>query len=204
MKRGIIWIINMVAKFFLVDSSKICVDKGSQVSWWRLGAKGGQLDIGRDCIINCRVDFDSTEGYVSISDRSYIGASHLVCYSRIEIAEDVIISWGVTIVDHNSHSVDWRNRKQDVARWMRGEKSYDDVATGAVYIGPKVWIGFGAVILKGVSIGEGAIVGAMSVVTQDIPAFTIVAGNPAKVVRNLKETALNSIDLNSYEVTLGE
>ena len=187
MKRYIIRVLNMVARFFLIDFSKVSVGKGSRVSWWRLGAKRGQLNIGQDCIIHCRVDFDSSSGYVSVGDRSYIGASHLVCHSRIEIAEDVFISWGVTIVDHNSHSVYWQNRKQDVAQWMIGEKCWDDVTIASVYIGPKVWIGFGAVILKGVSIGEGAVVGAMSVVTRDVPAFSIVAGNPAKVIRKLED-----------------
>ncbi|MEH2171306.1 DapH/DapD/GlmU-related protein [Nostoc sp.] len=54
-----------------------------------------------------------------------------------------------------------------------------------ILIGSNVWIGFDACILPGVTIGEGAIVGARSVVTQDVPPYTIVAGNPARVVRHL-------------------
>lgn len=50
----------------------------------------------------------------------------------------------------------------------------------------KVWIGFNAIILKGVTIGEGAIVAAGAVVTKDVPAWTVVAGNPAVVVKKLK------------------
>ncbi|MBK8021791.1 MAG: hypothetical protein IPK19_10285 [Chloroflexi bacterium] len=51
----------------------------------------------------------------------------------------------------------------------------------------KAWIGFNAVILKGVTIGEGAIVGAGSVVTKDVPAWTVVAGNPARIIREFTE-----------------
>ncbi|MDH4236354.1 MAG: hypothetical protein OEV17_03815 [Nitrospira sp.] len=56
---------------------------------------------------------------------------------------------------------------------------------GKVDIHDKAWIGLDAIILKGVTIGEGAIVGAGSVVSKDVPPFTIVAGNPARVVREL-------------------
>ena len=52
-----------------------------------------------------------------------------------------------------------------------------------MHIGDKAWIGGGAIILPGVSIGEGAVVGAGSVVTRDVPAYALVAGNPARVVR---------------------
>jgi acetyltransferase-like isoleucine patch superfamily enzyme len=55
---------------------------------------------------------------------------------------------------------------------------------GAVSIGDHVWIGFRAIVLPGVSIGEGAVVGAGSVVTRDVPPFAIVAGNPARLIGN--------------------
>jgi acetyltransferase-like isoleucine patch superfamily enzyme len=54
-----------------------------------------------------------------------------------------------------------------------------------VKVGPNVWIGFDACVLPGVTIGEGAVVGARSVVTADVPPDTIVAGNPAGVIRRI-------------------
>ena len=56
-----------------------------------------------------------------------------------------------------------------------------------VHIGKNAWIGAGATILPGVTIGENAVVGAASVVTKDVPADTIVAGNPAKIIRNIND-----------------
>jgi acetyltransferase-like isoleucine patch superfamily enzyme len=56
-----------------------------------------------------------------------------------------------------------------------------------VIIGNSVWIGVNSTILKGVTIGEGSVVGAGSVVTKDVPPWTIVAGNPARVIREIPE-----------------
>jgi len=166
-------------------STRVSVGAGSRVNWIRLGARGGEVRIGSQSIVECRISFDSPNGRVSIGDRSYIGASALVCHTSIEIGNDVIISWGVTVVDHNSHALEWEHRRDDITMWREGKKNWDGVKIGPVVIEDKVWIGFGASILKGVRIGNGAVVGAQAVVTRDVAPFTIVAGNPARVVREL-------------------
>lgn len=99
-----------------------------------------------------------------------------------------MISWGVTIVDHNSHSVEWSHRKNDVLDWAKGQKDWSHVKVAPVTIEDRVWIGFNAIILKGVTLGEGAIVAAGAVVTKDVPPYTVVAGNPAQVIRRLEPT----------------
>ena len=96
------------------------------------------------------------------------------------------MSWGVTIVDHDFHSTDWTKRENDVREWRRGRKVWDHVAHAPVTIADKVWIGFNVSVLKGVTIEEGAVVGACSVVTRDIPAYSLAAGNPARVIRTLR------------------
>ena len=96
-----------------------------------------------------------------------------------------MISWGVTIVDHNSHAINWSGRKNDVLDWRHGIKRWEQVAVAPVHLRRRCWIGFNAIILKGVTVGEGSIVGAGSVVTKDVPPYTIVAGNPARVIRSL-------------------
>jgi len=165
-------------------SGRVSVGAQTRVNWLRLRARGGgRVAIGAASLVHCRVEFDTSAGQVTIGDRCFVGASLLVCHSGIHIGNDVIISWGVTIVDHDSHSLDPRQRRHDVDNWRRGHKDWTGVAVAPVQIGDGAWIGFGASILKGVRVGAGAVVGACAVVTRDVPANAVVVGNPARVVR---------------------
>jgi galactoside O-acetyltransferase len=103
--------------------------------------------------------------------------------TSIAIGDDVMVAWGSTIVDHNSHSISFSQRKLDVSQWLKGEKNWQDVEVLPVRIGSGAWLGFNVSVLAGVTIGEGAVIGAGSIVTRDIPAWVVAAGNPARVIR---------------------
>lgn len=94
----------------------------------------------------------------SIGDRTQIHACRLV-----EIGKRVLISWDVNILENNYHAK----------------------SRGPVKIEDDVWVACRAIILSGVTIGRGAIVGAGAVVTKDVPPHTVVAGNPARVIRKV-------------------
>jgi galactoside O-acetyltransferase len=169
-------------------SKSVSVGAATRLKWRRLrNASGNQLRIGDNSIINASITFEERDGVVSIGDRCFIGRSDLICYRGIQIGDDVIISWGVTVVDHDSHAIDWSQRSGDVAAWAKGRKCWTDVMHAPITIEDKVWVGFGVSILKGVTIGEGSVIGACSVVTNDVPPYTVAAGNPARVIRSLKE-----------------
>ena len=89
-------------------------------------------------------------------------------------------------VDHDSHSVVLEERQDDVKLWSVGKKNWDYVKIAPVDIEDDVWIGFNAIILKGVTIGRGAVVAAGSVVTKNVAPFTVVGGNPARLIRSTK------------------
>lgn len=153
------------------------------------------LTIGEDCIVGGDFVFESQNGEIFIGNHCYIGRSTFICRSRIEIGNNVTIAWGGTIYDHNSHSLDYKERRKDITDELENiregrnfilNKNWDVVKTKEIKICDDAWIGMNCIILKGVTIGEGAIVGAGSVVTKDVPAWTIVAGNPAVIVRQLK------------------
>lgn len=131
------------------------------------------------------VVFEKENAAFSVGNRCFIGNTLISVADGIEIGNDVLISWGVTIADHNAHSLKFSERQCDVEDWRGCSKNWMGVKIGKVVIQDKVWIGFNVIVLKGVTIGEGAIVGAGSVVSKDVPPFTIVAGNPARVVRKL-------------------
>lgn len=166
----------------------VVAGEGSKISYYRIQrAPTSQTRIGNGCVVNANVRYDREQSSLVIGDRTYIGDSTFVIASKIEIGEDVLISWGCTFVDHDSHSLRFSQRKSDVEKWIVGQKDWTNVEIAPVSIEDKVWIGFGVIVLKGVTIGTGAIVGAGSVVTKDVPAWTVVAGNPARVIREIPE-----------------
>lgn len=89
------------------------------------------------------------------------------CHEKIEIGEDVAISHDVTIMDSDAHEGLWEGYEK----------------TKPIKVGNHVWIGTRVTILKGVTIGDNAIIAAGSVVTKDVPNNTIVAGVPAKIIK---------------------
>lgn len=153
------------------------------------------LSVGSDCIVAGKFVFESSKGQVIIGNHSYIGGGTFISRSSIAIGNNVTIAWGGTFYDHDSHSLDYMKRRKDITdelddirngRNFIANKDWIDVNSKPIKICDDAWIGMNVIILKGVTIGEGAVVGAGSVVTKDVPAWTVVAGNPAKVVKNLK------------------
>lgn len=184
---GVSALANELAHLLVGLLTSVEVGNGTSVRWLRLGARGGRVRIGAQSIVHCRIAFDGP-GIVMIGSRCFIGASHLVCHTAITIGDDTIISWGVTIADHDSHAIEWRGRQNDVSDWMRGQKNWDSVKIAPVQLGSRVWIGFGVTILKGVTVGDGAVIAARSVVTRDVPPNVLVAGTPARIVRHINES----------------
>ena len=146
---------------------------------------GCTVHVGDRSMLRAKVLFDRSNALLSLGDRTFVGGSTIVIASRVQIGDDVLIAWGCTIVDHDSHARRFSGRKDDATNWYHGMKDWSHVEIKPVTIGNKAWIGLNAIILKGVMIGEGSIVAAGSVVTHDVPPWVLVAGNPARVVREL-------------------
>lgn len=149
------------------------------------------LTIGDNCHVSASFLFETFESLISIGDNTYIGASSFHCSDNIIVGKNVMISWGCTIIDNNSHPLDSNLRKKDMTDFLKGLKEneyrkYKDwsvVEKSPIVIGDDAWISFNCIILKGVKIGNGAIVAAGSVVTKDVPAYTIVGGSPAVILK---------------------
>ena len=153
---------------------------------WRVkGAGQCHLRIGRNCFIRDKIVFERPGARLAVGDRTYLGTGLIAVADSVEIGSDVMFGWGVTIVDHNSHGVGFSHRQGDTERWLHGGKDWTHVKVAPVSIADKAWIGFNATILKGVTVGEGAVIAACAVVTKPVPPWTVAAGNPARVIREL-------------------
>lgn len=170
---------------------RVSIGQGTQLSQARLTvgvADDCSLSIGSESNIEASLVFERPAASIHIGSRTHLGGGTLLdAACKIDIGDDVLIAFDVLIMDHDSHSLSFDERKNDVRDWIRKQKDWTHVQMRPVKINNRAWIGARAAILKGVTIGEGAIVGTGSVVTKDVPAWTIVAGNPAKVIRALTE-----------------
>ena len=152
------------------------------------------LKTGKHCIIDGKFIFETSNGNIQIGDRVHIGNSNFISINEIIIEDDVTIAWDCLFYDHNSHSTNWELRKNDTEQEYHDikngfnfitNKDWSVVRSAPIHICSKAWIGVGCKILKGVTIGEGAIVAAGSVVVKDVESWTMVGGNPAKIIKKL-------------------
>jgi galactoside O-acetyltransferase len=155
------------------------------------------LRAGADCMLGGTFVFESASGLVTLGDRVFIGSGHVICRSRIEMGSNIFIAWGGYIYDHDSHSLDFRERRKDLQRQLTdfrtgkanfiASKDWGVVRSEPIFVQDDVWIGMHATILKGLTVGEGAVVGAGAVVTRDVPPWTVVGGNPARAIKTLPQ-----------------
>jgi acetyltransferase-like isoleucine patch superfamily enzyme len=127
-------------------------------------------------------------GCISIGEYCYIGEqSRIWSAKRIIIGDRVLIAHNVNIFDSLTHPIHPQERHRHFQRIItHGHPDQVDLGEVPVRIDQDVWIGCLSIVLRGVTIGEGAIVGAGSVVEKDVPPFVVVSGNPARIVRELK------------------
>lgn len=134
-------------------------------------------------------------GKISVGNNFYIGSGACIqSKENVEIGDNVIISNNVLIVDNNNHPTDcaMRLKMSQCDDYMTDELwTWKYAESKPIVIKDNVWIGKNAVIMKGVTIGKGAIVGLGSIVTHDVPDYCVVAGNPAKVVKELENEYKN-------------
>ena len=126
----------------------------------------------------CLISVDR-DGVLRIGNRVGISNTVIICTQSVTIGDDVKAGFGVHIMDTDFHALDPEARRGAEDRLLR--------RSAPVRIGNNVFLGAGTFILKGVSIGDNAVVGARSVVTRSIPSNEVWAGNPARRIRRAEE-----------------
>jgi acetyltransferase-like isoleucine patch superfamily enzyme len=129
------------------------------------------------------------EGSIVVGNDSVLVGAMFMCAERIEIGRAVVVSYNVTIADSDFHPLDPDARRRDsIASAPGGDRSTRPaIVTRPVVIEDEVWIGIGAIVLKGVRIGRGARIGAGAVVTRDVPEGATLIGNPGRLVERGSE-----------------
>ena len=148
------------------STAEVGLRVGAGVTFWRTSLaaeEGGELAIGDGC---------------------YLANASLVCTERITIGDRCLVAGGVTICDSDFHPVDPATRLADtIAISPQGDRTHrPPIDVRPVVIGDDVWIGWNATVLKGVTIGDGAVVAAGALVLRDVAPGVTVAGNPARAV----------------------
>jgi len=178
---------------------------------WDYGSLPGNVRIGRDCYLERRESFDTFRseaavglrlgdrvrvytrttfnvepgGRLEIGDDCILAGAVFMCAQLIVLGHRVVVSYNVTFADSDFHPHNPKLRRQDaIANAPQGDRTKrPPIVALPIIIEDDVWIGIGAIVLKGVRIGAGAKIGAGSVVTHDVPAGATIVGNPARVVQ---------------------
>lgn len=160
-----------------VDLSKVHISKDAS----------GQIALGDYVICVGELYSFFNKGVIAIGDCSYVGqGTRIWALSRVNIGNRVLISHGCFICDSLTHPLDAGTRHQQyMAKHGFPFPESIELEERPITIGDDAWIAAGVTILRGVTVGQGAIIAAGSVVTKDVPPGVIVAGNPARVVKQL-------------------
>jgi acetyltransferase-like isoleucine patch superfamily enzyme len=130
----------------------------------------GKIDIGKFVVLQC---------------------TRIISNLSVTIKDHCMLSWGSVITDSwlNASTLSAAVRKSMMEALVKNSNRHlEFIAPRAVVIEENVWIGFEAVVLPGITIGRGAVIGCKTVVTENVPPYAVVAGNPARIIRFIEPT----------------
>jgi acetyltransferase-like isoleucine patch superfamily enzyme len=204
-KKIIFPVINKIAikleqKYLSIRSYNFCLVKGERCSFSKnteiinFANNPESIKLGYGVHIGGILEV-APKGQIIVGDYTNINKVLIVSATQIAIGKGCLIADNVVILDCDGHPRSPKQRFENcVISSTKGVYVVPDpekVKMAPITIGDAVWIGANSIILKGVTIGKGSIVGAGSVVTKDVPEMTIVAGNPARIIRKITEEGLD-------------
>jgi acetyltransferase-like isoleucine patch superfamily enzyme len=147
------------------------------------------IEIGRGASVYLGTMFDlGPEARAQVGQFALINGARIIGDTEIVIGDFALISWNVVLMDTYRLPLDPLQRRKELERLLvqRPPGAAAHAPARPIYIERNVWIGFDVCVLPGVIVGEGSVVGARSVVSENVPPFTVVVGNPARVIRRLE------------------
>lgn len=165
------------------------IDDYSTIQRWD---KDTKLIIGEGCVLvnkpennlagvmhECRFVLQKQKAEIHIGECCGLSGVTIMCAKKVILGKHVALGANVTIYDNDMHAIN---------PFLRAIDNDNHTKSKEVVINDYVWVGANSIILKGVHIGRGAVIGAGSVVTKDVPEMTIYAGNPAKYIKKVDMT----------------
>jgi acetyltransferase-like isoleucine patch superfamily enzyme len=166
-----------------------------------IGGNRNHITIGKHTHVKGELLVHAHGGLIDIGEYCFIGKQAKIWAGvSIKIGNRVLISHNVEIHDNNSHPLSPAERHEHFKLIInQGHPTDISFNEKPIVIEDDVWIGFNSIILKGITIGEGAIIGANSLVQEDVPPFVIAAGNPAKIIRKIENKSDGKIQCNEIK-----
>ena len=128
-------------------------------------------------------------GKIEIGEFTILNGSTFICNNQISVGNHCMFAWGSVITDSwiNEKKINLQQKRALLSLAAKDNRRIMPVnsTSKAILIEDNVWVGFDAIILPGVTLGRGCIVGSKSVITRNVPAYAVIAGNPAKIIRYL-------------------
>ena len=151
---------------------------------WNHSKDPSNIKIGEGSVISGTLLVWQNAGKIEIGESTFIGEGcRIYAVDSIKIGSRVQIAHNCNVFDNNIHSLDPDLRFEEFkSNTTKGVIKLNALNEKPVVIEDDVWVGANCAILKGVKLAKGAVVGVGSVVVKDVPAYTIVAGNPAKII----------------------
>lgn len=146
-------------------------------------------------------------GFISIGDYVILEATNIVCNECVTIGNNCMFSWGSVITDSwlDNYTFPSEVRKKMLRTLAHSELRYLNYEnTKPVVVEDNCWVGFGSVILPGVRVGRGAVVGSKTVISQDVPPYAVIVGDPPRIIKYLNPDDTEEAKakaLNEYMVT---
>lgn len=141
--------------------------------------RNARFTIGAWVWIGSGCAFRAHEGHLSIGRKTTFGGNNTInCYQRVDIKEECLFADNIYVVDFDHWYLD-----PNMSIRSQGIRKED------IVMGPNVWVAEKATILRGTTIGEGAVIGAMSLVIRDVPPYAVVGGVPARLIKYRRSPA---------------
>lgn len=184
--KSLLRFFNTIINFVILKFKKITYQKDLSING-RLSVHGsGKIKIGDNVTINSSATSNPTSGFdktylrtespgiIQIGNHVGISNANITAFNSVTIEDNVMIGSGVKIWDTDFHSINYDNRIANT-----------DIVSKPILIKRGAFIGACFIILKGVTIGERAVIGAGSVVTKNVPNDEVWAGNPARFIKKI-------------------